>query len=784
MTLARGGYEAAGTSRPDLRLVPVAAAVWACALVGTGGRPLAVVTCAVVAVTMLVWARARRRWWVLATAATALVALGVSAAAVATLHASPVRRLAVERAVGEVELDVRVDPGFKPGGQRRGDFCVLRGMATTVDARGARLATRQPVIVLVSGDGARVASRLVVGSRVVVVGRLEPPEPGDNVVAVVKARDGPRLVGSPGFALRAVERVRAGLRDAVDSRPPEPKALVPALVLGDSSRMSEAVTADFRTTGLTHLTAVSGANLSLLLAFVMAMGRWAGLRGWWLRGLGPLSVIVFVALCRTESSVLRAAAMGVVAWAAIGQGATGNKGARHLSAAVIALLLFDPWLARSVGFGLSVFASAGIIGWARVWAERMTWLPGWVAEAVAVPLAAQLTTQPLVTAISGHVSLVGLLANAAAGPLVGPATVLGFAAAGASQLSRPIAALLGWAASWCAQAILWVAHLGAHAPGAAMRWPVSPASLVLLGTACVLAGLMMSMLLQRRWLVIVVALGVTAALLRSPTPLGWPGRHWAVVVCDVGQGDAVVLNAGQHQAVLVDTGPEPAALTACLRGLGVRAVPLVILSHFHADHIGGISALRGFPVRRVVVSPLRSPAGGVAAVARLVDDLHLPMTMARVGETLRAGQVEWRTLAAQVPSEPPSDTDGESSVENDSSVTGVAAVGGVRVLLTGDLGPDGQRPVTSSLAAERINVLKVPHHGSSHQDASFLSSSGAKIALYSAGYRNDYGHPSVRTVRTTESLGMVTLRTDLQGSIAVGESDGRFEVRVQRNGPP
>jgi ComEC/Rec2-related protein len=196
------------------------------------------------------------------------------------------------------------------------------------------------------------------------------------------------------------------------------------------------VSQDFVSTGLTHLTAVSGANLTLLLAFLLTMARWAGVRGWWLRVVGLAGVIIFIALCRTEPSVLRAAAMGLVALAALGSGSR-TAGVRNLAVATMILLLVDPFLSRSIGFALSVLACAGIVWWSRRWTMIINqWLPHIIAESIAVPLAAQLATTPLVAAISGRVSISGLAANALAGPFVGPATVLGFAAAGVSLLKR------------------------------------------------------------------------------------------------------------------------------------------------------------------------------------------------------------------------------------------------------------------------------------------------------------------------------------------------------------
>ncbi len=339
--------------------------------------------------------------------------------------------------MAEVELEITADPQVRAAGSQSA-YLTVRGRVLNLVGRGEGWRVRSPVLVVVTGDEAmRAWQQHPVGERV--SGHRPPGAPGGRFGHRghrPSARDPATVTAPPGPLLRAVERVRSGLRDAVSARAPEPRALVPALVLGDTSAMTPELTADFRTTGLTHLTAVSGANLTLLLAFLLGLARWLGVRGWWLRGLGLFGVAIFVALCRTEPSVLRAAAMGLVALAALGAGG-GRRGIRQLSAAMLGLLLIDPFLARSWGFGLSVLASAGIIWWAGRWAAVMTWLPRPLAEAVGVPLAAQLATLPAVAALSGAVSLAGVVTNALAGPFVGPATVLGFAAAGLSLVSAP-----------------------------------------------------------------------------------------------------------------------------------------------------------------------------------------------------------------------------------------------------------------------------------------------------------------------------------------------------------
>ncbi len=554
-----------GTEGPtiDVRLVPIALAAWAGAWLGTSGLPPGWVAALVLVVAGTGAALRLRSAWIGAVAALLALSFGLGWIGQRQLSTGPVSDLAAARAVVSVRAEITADPQLRDPGSRTG-YLSVRARLLLVEGRGTHWRTSVPVVFVVTGDEAITAwLRHPVGERVTTTVRLSAPEPGADVAAVARARAPATVSAEPSSLQRGVERVRAGLRQAVADRPAEPRALVPALVLGDTSTLTEDLAADFRTTGLTHLTAVSGANLTLLLAFVLGVARWAGVRGWWLRGLGLVGVVVFVALCRTEPSVLRAAAMGLVALAALGSGG-GRRGIRQLSAAMLGLLLLDPFLSRSWGFTLSVLASAGIIWWAGRWAALMCWLPRPLAEAVAVPLAAQLATLPAVAAISGAVSVAGVLTNALAGPFVGPATVLGFAAAGLSLVSPVPAAVAGWGAAWCAQVIIWVAHAGAAFPGSSWRWPAAPAALLVLIAAALLTALLIPLVLNRWWLVSIVTAVMVLGMLSGPAQPGWPPRDWRLLACDVGQGDGLLVYAGPGQAMLVDAGPDPAAIDRCL----------------------------------------------------------------------------------------------------------------------------------------------------------------------------------------------------------------------------
>lgn len=709
------------------------------------------------------------------------------------LAESPVTRLAADGAIVQAEVVTTGDPvRHQQSGPAWSASVSVPAKVRVLAGRGGRWAMRIPIEVVASGDQVEAWQGMPAGSRVAVTARLAPARTGSGAAAVVRIRGPSQILARPGWGWRATNRVRAGLRDAVAHRSEDQRALVPALVLGDVSHMSPGLNAAFKATGLTHLSAVSGANLALMMAFILIAARWFGVRGWWLRALGALCVVAFVALCRTEPSVLRAAAMGVVALAGLGSTAgartPSRRGFRALSVAVVVLLLADPWLSRSAGFVLSTLATAGIVGWAGRWSSVLTrWLPAWLAEAACVPLSAQIATQPVVTMISGQVSVVGIVANALAGPCVGPATVLGFGAAGASVVSQTVAGVLGFAAAWATQPIIWIARSGSTLPGAVIALPTSAAVIALITACCGVTALVLPRLLRRPWLVLAAAIVLVVVMLRVPAQPGWPPAGWLVVACDVGQGDGLVLRAGPGEAVVVDTGPDPALMDRCLDQLGIRSVPVLILSHFHADHVGGLAGLlSGRRVGQVMVSPLRSPPAEAARTAQLLSRLGVPVRVGRVGETLTVGDLTWQTIGPVVAptlDQAAADTDEESSVENDSSIVGMVTVTTgtcrVRILMPGDAEPPEQRDLLTEGVDLRADVLKVPHHGSSRQEQAFLDATQARIAITSSALHNVYGHPAPSTVRRLQALGMTVLRTDTEGGVAVRCHDGRLAAAVQ-----
>ncbi len=211
-------------------------------------------------------------------------------------------------------------------------------------------------------------------------------------------------------------------------------------------------------------------------------------------------------------------------------------------------------------------------------------------------------------------------------------------------------------------------------------------------------------------------------------------------MCDVGQGDALVLAAGEDTAVVVDAGPDPALVDRCLRSLGVTRVPLVLLTHFHADHVAGLpGVLRGRSVGAIETTALEEPADQADFVHRQATARRIPLRHAAAGERRRTGPLSWEVVwppptpppAAAVPGPPatrrpatrPAAPPPSAEGANDASVTLLVRTAGLRLLLLGDLEPPAQQALARSPAAaalEEVDVLKVAHHGSAHQDHGLL----------------------------------------------------------------
>ncbi|MDX3541195.1 ComEC/Rec2 family competence protein [Streptomyces europaeiscabiei] len=812
----------------DLRLVPPALAAWGTAALMVHASPGwvtgVVVVCLVVGLALLVpWQRQGQRqrqeqeqerrhgheqgrgWvrreagagaWTKASVAAVLLCAGAAAASAglhgADLRRGPVPALAEQYARVTADVELTSDPRLtRP--RIKGNHAAPAAVLLQAEVRrvqspdGTVVDTRTPVLVMVdvAGRSGRASwLSLLPSTRVRVVAQVVPAMVGgDRVAAVLRVRGGgaPVVPAEASAVQRLAGRLRAGLREATDGLDADARALLPGFVVGDTSRVPAELDEAFKATDLTHLLAVSGANFTILLALFIGppgLAQRAERRGLAPRlGIplratalaGGVLTLGFVIVCRPDPSVVRAAACGSIALLAI---ATGRRRSLipALATAVLLLVLYDPWLARSYGFLLSVLATGALLTLAPRWSAALQRrrVPPRPAEALAAAGAAQAVCAPVVAVLSAKVSLVAVPCNLLAEFAVAPATVLGFATLATAPVAMPVAEFLAWCASWPAGWIADIARTGASLPGAGVDWPGSWTGALLLVLVTVVVVLVGRRLISHPWLVGACLVAFLLVVVQPP-PLtrvitGWPPPGWRLVMCDVGQGDATVLATGDGAGVVVDAGPDPVLVDRCLTALGISRIPLVVLTHFHADHVVGLpGVLRGRSVGAIAATGFEEPADQAEFVRREAAARRIPLTRAVAGEERRTGSLTWRVLW------PPGDAAAPDG-PNDASVTMLVRSAGLTLLLLGDLEPPGQRELARSQEAAAlgaVDVVKVAHHGSAYQDPGLIRAMAPRLALISVGADNPYGHPAPSTVAALQAGGAMVLRTDEDGAIAV-----------------
>ena len=485
-----------------MRLLPPAAAVWLAALVvvRVPWRAAAVgaLVC-LVGLACLVVLAVRRRWtrrrgtlwqpldghlvpgpWVrprplhartvpvvaLCLVATAAV-LGAGACQTAARDDGLLPVLARDGAAGRVEGVVVGEPTVLTPAWPGAPVRVRSVVAVDRVAAGGRTsgATGQLVVL-----GPSSWSAVRPGARVAAAGRLRPVEPGRRAVAIMLSGQAPAVLSAPPAPAAAATRFRDGVRSLAATLPGDAGALFSGVTIGDTAAIPDGLTAALRTSGLTHVTAVSGAHFALVAALVLALTSAVGLPRPGRVGVTIAVMAALVLVVQPSPSVLRAAAMGVVALLGVLLGRP-HRAPAALGATVVLLLLADPWLAGEVGFVLSVLATGALVLLGGPLAERWSGVLGRpVATALALPVAAQLVCAPVILLLTPAVSLYAVPANVLAAPAVAPATVLGLAAGCVAPWwsdGAQVLALGAGAACWWIGA---VGRVAAAAPGAQVSW--------------------------------------------------------------------------------------------------------------------------------------------------------------------------------------------------------------------------------------------------------------------------------------------------------------------------
>ncbi len=636
---------------------------------------------------------------------------------------------------------------------------------------------------------------------------------------------------------RGLERLRRAVGDALAKVLPEPEAgLAAGILVGLRDRVDRDVAAAFTTAGVSHVVAISGWSIAIVAAAIASMAGRIDRRR---RALvTAIAIAAYIAFAGASPSVLRAGAMaGVVLMAR--ESGRASRAAVALGWAATLLLIADPRLIGDAGFQLSSLATAGLIAWATpttAWTERVTRgrLPGWLSENLGVSLAAQAATLPVVLASFGRLALVAPAVNLVVVPIVAPAMAAGLLAlAGGLLVGIGLPTWLGAilaAPGWVGfRLMIAIVDVGAAVPFASIT--LEPAVATALAIALTAGGAIAVVLGRGRLAAKAAARGisrleataaVTSGSTREPSSRATqPTRHALaarlaigaltttvmvtaavaitrppgvarVVVLDVGQGDAILVEGSHGGRLLVDGGPDPGRLLVALdRRVPPwdRQIDVLILSHPHEDHVAGLAQLLDrYRVGRVFEPGMVGPGPGYAAWA---DRLGRPGAPGNgslaAGDRLAVDEIDLRVLwpiRGQVPRTPP---DGGTGINNVSIVL-LGQVGRRRFLLAGDVEQDID-PALLASGLPHLDLLKVAHHGSKTATTqAFVDAVRPRIAVASAGTGNPYGHPARSTLDRLAAAGARVLRTDRDGSVTIAfEAAGptvRTEPRPGADIPP
>jgi competence protein ComEC len=258
----------------------------------------------------------------------------------------------------------------------------------------------------------------------------------------------------------------------------------------------------------------------------------------------------------------------------------------------------------------------------------------------------------------------------------------------------------------------------------------------------------------------------------------WPIANWQVVNCDVGQGDALVIRS-QGKVAVVDVGREDPAIDACLSGLGISKIDLLVLTHYDLDHIGGVlGAITGRQVELALVTSYSDSRPGADFAQQALSAQGIAMVKSEKGMKGNLGEFEWLVLA-------PHRGAPEAQDSNDASTSMFWTDSQIALFTLADSGERAQlrmgsesRTLLESDFGSKIVVVKVAHHGSADQAPEFYEALSPEIALISVGQNNSYGHPTKRTLDLFARTGSKVLRTDQMGAIGISETEAGLEVAI------
>jgi len=589
------------------------------------------------------------------------------------------------------------------------------------------------------------------------------------------------VTAPPSFAAHPLLTMRGRTERAITRLFPRNAALADALLLGRRETLDRDLADRFARSGLVHLLAISGSHVALIGAVLLLLGRVARIPRNRAIGATIALVTLYLAMIGAPPSAVRSGIMMALALAGVVLQRPSDP-LPIVAAAALAILALQPISALDIGFQLSFAGVLGLILLRRAMLRRLPerWREGkWrrpLADSLVTSVAAFLTTAPIVAEHFGQVAPVSIVANLPAIPLTSLALVGIGAALVSEPFVPPLARLFADGASTMLDLLSAVVDLAVRVPGG--HAAVSRPQWALWAVAAAVFLLVMDAAARLRDGVRWTLAGMTACAAFLILPLAAPpsGAGLEIAFLDVGQGDAVAIRTPAGRFLLVDAGPADDRFDAgerrvlpFLRARGATRVEALVLTHPHADHIGGAGAvLRGLPVGRVIEPGLPFGSPVYRDLLEVVRERGVEWSAARQDRALLIDGVEL-TFLWPTPESLDSPPDA-----NDISAVLLLRYGEFRAVLTGDAPSEVEaRLIRRYGAGLRAQLLKAGHHGSRTATSEpFLHAVQPELVVISCGVRNRYGHPAPETMARIARAGVPVARTDREGTVVVHVAPG------------
>lgn len=599
-----------------------------------------------------------------------------------------------------------------------------------------------------------------------------------GVYALLYGREDVRLSAGDGDALRWLpQRAGKAFREKVAAIWDDPRVsgFLTAELTGDKSAMDDGDYLAMQETGLAHLFAVSGLHCAFLVTLLALL---ISRRQRLLCAVTIPLLLFYMVMVGMSPSVVRACIMQIFLLIAP-LFRRGSDPLTSLAAALLLILLCNPFAAASVSLQLSFSATLGMVllsprlyklltGWYKGKCRPLRTALCFVAANLSATLSAVVFTAPLTAWYFRIFVLVAPLSSLLAVPAAGWSFMAAFVTALLGFVWLPLASLLGWISWALVRYILWIAN-------GMMSWRYHAVYFTnpyliywLLFLYAVFIGCAATPDGKRKYL---LASALSVLTLAAAIWVNRQDYQYGVLTAltlDVGQGESVILTSGGETA-LVDCGSsnsykDPGGLAAdTLHSMGVRELSAVVVTHYHADHTNGLyEVLRRIPVQTIYLPDIEDEYGVREHLVSLADEKGAQVTYVTKETADTLGDTVLTIY-------PPVQSGGDL---NELGLTALASAGDFDLLITGDMSGSTEKKLVETYALPNIEVLVVSHHGSRYSsNIRFLKAVTPEAAVISVG-DNNYGHPSEETLQRLLAVGADIWRTDQQGTIRITVNGG------------